>query len=99
MNTERYPIGTTVYYTLDDYFTGEPIIYSGTITDITVQDLYLNNKHLKCKFYKLDNGIGLMKNSFYTLHELFQLKERLEVTMNEFRKDKLLAQDGGTNAK
>ena len=96
---EKYPVGTTVYYTWDDYDTGEPVIYSGTITKITMQTINLKDKKFKAKFYQLDNGIGMMYNSFYTIEELFQLKERLETRMNEYRKDLLLAEDGGTNVR
>lgn len=96
---EKYPVGTTVYYTLDDYDTGEPVIYSGKIVKITNQTLNLNGKKFPAKFYQLDSGLGMIYNSFYTIEELFQLKEKLELTMNEFLKDKLLSQEGGTNVK
>lgn len=98
MNTpEKYPVGTKVYYSLDAYETGEPTIYSGTITRIDNSNIKLLNTELPAKVYYLDTEIGLMSNSFYTIQELFQLKEKLENTYNEYRKDLLLSQEVGTN--
>lgn len=90
INEEKYPIGTEVYYSLDDYETGEPIIYKGKITKIYYTDLDVADTTLHLKMYEVNEGLGMQCNAFYTIEELFALKERLEQTYSELSKDKLL---------
>lgn len=87
---EKYPIGTRVYYSLDNWDDNGMSIYSGVIEDIKIQDLKVGDKSFKVKFYYLDNGMGLQRNAFYTIDELFQLKERLEQNMQSVEKEILL---------
>lgn len=93
---ERYPIGTEVYYSLEDYETGEDIIYKGTITKIYYTDLDVADTTLHLKMYEVNEGLGMQCNAFYTIEELFALKNRLEQTYLELSKDKLIAE--GTTA-
>lgn len=72
-------IGDEVYYSVEDYDTGNDVIYKAKIVNIIKEDIHLGDTILKdCIFYKLDNGTGVQRNACYTIDELFQLKERLE---------------------
>lgn len=86
---EKYPIGTTVYYSVEDYDTGKECIYEGKITNIYYKDLELNDTKVHMKLYAIGDGLSMQCNAFYTLEELFQLKERLEYLQQEVVKDKL----------
>lgn len=87
---EKYPVGTEVYYSLEDYNTGEDIIYKGKVRKIYYTDLELNDKTFHLKMYEVRKGLGMQSNSFYTLEELFKLKTRLEETYHDLTKDALL---------
>lgn len=100
MEEEKYPVGTEVYYSLDDFDSGEPVIYKGVIKAIHRNDIKLG-PHPKdpkgmptilkdAKFYEVNDGLSLMCNAFYTLDELFELKDRLELLMHETNKQRLL---------
>ena len=90
MKKEKYPIGTEVYYSIEDYDTGESIIHKGKITKIFYNDLNLNGKTIHSKFYEINNGWSMQENCFYTINELFKMKERLEYLQNELSKEKLI---------
>lgn len=84
-------VGDEVYYTYEDYKTGDDVIYKSKIKKIVKQDITLGNKVLKDKiFYWLESGIVLMRNACYTIEELFEMKERLEEIKNAFEIEKLL---------
>lgn len=89
MKDKELPLGTTVYYSLEDYTSGDEIIYSSTITEIYDKELkFPNGTTLPIHFYRLDDGLSLQRCSFYTLPELFQLKDRLQFIQNNIRGDK-----------
>lgn len=92
---EKYPIGTEVYYSLDDWDTGEPVIYKTKVKAIVMKDIKIpiTEKEMKVKIYQMENGWGMSKNSFYTLKELFDMKERLEINVNSFDKEIMLKGD------
>lgn len=88
---EKYKVGQTVYYSLEDYDTGNPVIYSGKIESISIDKvLEYKGKTIKSKFYHLDNGIGVQENAMYTIEELFKMKEHLEHLLNTYQKKELL---------
>lgn len=87
---EKYPIGTEVYYTLEDYDTGEDIIYKGKVRRIYYTDFELNEHKFHLKMYEVNKGLGMQSNNFYTIQELFKLKQRLEETYQDLAKDALL---------
>lgn len=79
-------VGDEVFYSLEDYDTGEDIIYKGKITKIFMQDvtfIYANSgKETKTKkyirLYQVADGLAMQRNAFYTIDELFKMREKLE---------------------
>lgn len=86
-NDEKYPIGTEVYFTMEDYNSGDEIIYKGVVSDIFYHKLKLKDVTLNMKLYRVGDGIAMQCNAFYTLEELFQMKERLIYLQHELGKD------------
>ena len=93
MNEEKYPIGTEVYYSLEDYDTGGEAIYKGKITDIYDHEVNLLNVKHKMKIYKIDNKIGMQYNAFYTLEELIKMADRLKYLTKEIDKTKAIEKE------
>lgn len=93
MNEEKYPIGTEVYYQLEDYDTGEDLIYKGKITDIYNHEVNLLNKKHKMKIYKINDQIGMQRNAFYTLEELMAMANRLQYLTKEIDKTKAIEKE------
>lgn len=78
-------IGDKVYYSLEDYDTGEDFIYEGVVKDIYLQDIDIGGKNIELKMYKVADGLAMQRNAFYTIEELFKMKERLEFLLNELK--------------
>lgn len=87
---EKYPIGTEVYYSLEDYNTGEDIIYKGIVQNIEIKKVNLLDKEYEMKMYMLDTRMGMQCNAFYTLKELYDMAERLRYIKQIYDKDKIL---------
>lgn len=89
---EKYPIGTKIYYSLEDYDTGEPVIYKTKVKTIFIKNIQIpiTKKEMKVKIYEMEDGMGMTKNAFYTLQELFDMKDRLEMNINSCDKETIL---------
>ena len=90
---EKYPVGTKVYYSSEDYNTGEDIIYEGEVQDIYYHTLNLGGKELNMKLYKVNDGLSMQCNAFYTLDELMSMAQRLQYLVDEIDKEKVLDKD------
>lgn len=90
---EKYPVGTKVYYSSEDYNTGEDVIYEGEVQDIYYHTLNLGGKELNMKLYKINDGLSMQCNAFYTLEELMSMANRLQYLLNEFDKEAAINKD------
>lgn len=75
-------IGDVVAYSLEVYDTGEDVIYTGVIQDIFFQTIQIGKVKRNIKLYKVNDGLAMQRNAFYTMDELFNMKERLEKLLN-----------------
>lgn len=75
-------IGDVVAYTLEIYDTGEDVIYTGVIQDIFFQTIQIGKIKRNIKLYKVNDGLAMQRNAFYTMDELFNMKEKLEKLLN-----------------
>lgn len=82
-NKKKLKIGDEVFYSLEDYNTGEDVIYKGTVKEIKNHKLKIKDKEIDIIFYDTGTGIGCERKSLYTLEELFEMKNRLEYLLNE----------------
>jgi len=93
MKVEKYPIGTEVYYSLEDYDSGEDIIYKGTISKIDYHDFKIKDNSYHMKMYQVNKGLGMQCNAFYTLEELYKMANRLQYLTKEYYKEKAIEKD------
>lgn len=80
---EREPleVGSKVYYKLEDYNTGEDVIYEGTVRKIYTAPLPVKDKDGKNKmstFYEVAEGLGCQRNAIYTIKDLFKIVDWAE---------------------
>lgn len=75
---EEPTINTTVYYELEDQ-DGNPTYYTSTIKSIHQHPLTLLDTTIHPTFYYVDDTLGLQRNAFYTLPELFHIKDNYQL--------------------
>lgn len=85
---EELNIGDRVFYTMEDYDTGEDIIYEGYVVSFDDDvSLYIGNdrddKIKLGRFYNIsdkkdgDMIVGMQRDCLYTIKDLFNIKDRL----------------------
>lgn len=76
---EELHIGDKVFYSLEDMNTGEDVIYEGEVLSINNHVLLkIGDKEIETTFYYVSEGLGMQRNSLYTLKDLFKIKEWAE---------------------
>lgn len=75
---EEVTINTPVYYELEDSY-GNPTYYTSTIKSINQQPLTLLDTTIHPTFYYVQDGLGLQRNAFYTLPQLFHIKDNYQL--------------------
>lgn len=84
MNLNDIKIGDRVFYSAEDYNTGKDIIYEGYVIGFNDnQTLKLGNENIKLgRFYNIsdkpdgDMVVGLQRNCFYTIDDLFKMANK-----------------------
>ena len=72
-------IGDEVFYSIEDFNTKEDVIYRGVVSSINNHVLLkVGDKEIETTFYTVNEGIGMQRNSLYTLKDLFRIKEWAE---------------------
>lgn len=87
MDNKDLPLGTTVYYSIEDYDSGDEVIYEGKITKIYDAPLQLQDTTINIHLYQVADGLSMQRGSFYTLPELFQFKDRIQYLQEHLRGD------------
>lgn len=90
MVREEVKIGDHIYYAMEDYNTGEDVIYEGYVIGFNDnQTLKLDDKVMNLgRFYNVSdipNGemiVGLQRNCFYTINDLFKIANKQEELNN-----------------
>lgn len=86
MQRSELKIGDRVFYSMEDYESGEDIVYEGYVHSIHENHrLEIGNMDLCMTFYEVSDrpggeprGIGMQRNCLYTLKELFEIKDAYE---------------------
>lgn len=95
MGKQELQIGDKVYYSLEDYDSGEEIIYEGYICGINANhNIKIGNIDITSTFYELSdtpngdsNGIGMQRNCLYTINDLFKIKNAYEYQQRKVEKE------------
>lgn len=102
MDKQELQIGDKVYYSLEDYDSGEEVIYEGYICNINADhNIKLGNIDITSTFYEISdrpngesNGIGMQRDCLYTIKDLFKIKNAYEYQQRKV--DKENEQNNGT---
>lgn len=89
MERENLKIGDKIYYGIEDYNTGEDVIYEGYIIGFSDdQTLKIDDKRIKLgRFYNISDKpdgemiIGMQRNCLYTIKDLWNIKNKYEEMM------------------
>lgn len=95
MDRQELHIGDRVFYSLEDYASGEEIIYEGYICNInTDHNIKLGNIDITATFYEVSDkpngdpiGIGMQRNCLYTINDLFKIKDTYEYQQRKVEKE------------
>lgn len=94
MDRQELRIGDEVFYTLEDYESGEEIIHKGYIREINADhNIRLGSIDITSTFYELSDspngdpiGIGMQRNNLYTIQDLFKIKNAYEYQQRKVEK-------------
>ena len=89
MGREELRLGDEVYYSMEDYSTGEDIIYKGYVVGMNDnQTLKLKDKTIKLGvFYEISDRpygeviVGMQRNCLCTIKDLWDIKNKYEEMM------------------
>lgn len=84
MDLNDIKIGSRVFYSVEDYDTGKDVIYEGYVIGFNDnQTLKLGNENINLgRFYNIsdkpdgDMIVGLQRNCFYTIDDLFKIANK-----------------------